>query len=788
MGLPTLGLGSNSRLLTLGLGLGSVTSGVPQIINISPEDGIVAVLGAPSRVSLRVDTTEINLSALQVYLGNGLVFYRGGTLPEELLGPPTFYFEALSGFPNVPADRLILPDDYLRISKSIPSQNQEAVYLMGGLEAPAEPDAPMMFEFRLRLNKTEVTPDGAGFTGVMVGMLIGNGGVTVKFCVSAGVPRIEIHDAGLSTTSPPSSAYVFNFDWNEAAALNTDGSNTYKLLWHPQKDLVRLYVKNPSMITDRLLINGAVTDFPLVPAPERRANQPWMFFGHGNYATPVSISEWKDVFLYNVVTNPIWDGIIAGGHVTKLTTNNPVYYDGKALPRDSHCAWLRLPASFGSLGAEERLTQDGLVLERPSYTKSIGFYRVEPRVTTNVVFDIRLSGKVLAQEPGVETSGIEFYIDDGTRQARVALLQDSNGSQYVGILEDSGSPSSLVSYLYSPQSFDIERNYRLVLQPGLSAELIMLVTSEEGIEEQPVLSVSYAGLPLSGMPGPGVGFLHNANSGGVLASVTVRQVRYVTDAEIADFNDFDSGAWTKIGLGTYTLITVPPSVVPSYGRIADASSSDNTYFKKEFAGTALQPDSGWSLEFRARVVSYEHDPALTRYLASGLNPIRASTGFMVQVLDGGNRAALIFAEVGPPDGKIVFLATQTDTYRNFMDIRSKKSSVAGTYGVVDWTKFHLYRLEKTVGGLLQLFVDESLTPMLEFNTRDFDFPPHIGGGNPRVELGHAEVGIKTVSDFQLVKFSASNGFDVSCNPVLTDEELNERFLCATNVLVEAESV
>ena len=71
-----------------------------------------------------------------------------GLLEHQLLvGPPTFYFQALSGSPGVYADRLILPDGYLRISKSIPSQNQEAVYFMGGLEAPAEPDAPLMFEF-----------------------------------------------------------------------------------------------------------------------------------------------------------------------------------------------------------------------------------------------------------------------------------------------------------------------------------------------------------------------------------------------------------------------------------------------------------------------------------------------------------------------------------------------------------------------------------------------------------------------------------------------------------------
>jgi len=225
---------------------------------------------------------------------------------------------------------------------------------------------------------------------------------------------------------------------------------------------------------------------------------------------------------------------------------------------------------------------------------------------------------------------------------------------------------------------------------------------------------------------------------------------------------------------------------PTFGRMSDASSTDNTYFKKEYP-SVLQSDSGWSLEFRSRVVSYTHG-ALTPYLASGLNPIRASTGFMVQVLDGTFRTALVFVEAGPPNNKLVLLASYANAHDNLLAIRSKKTDVTGTFYSIDWTKLHLYRLEKTVGGKLRLFVDELITPVIEFNTRDFDFPPHVGGGNPRVEIGHAEAGIQTVSDLQLIKFSISDGFDVSCKPVLSEDELLFRFEHGTNVIVEAEDV
>lgn len=836
----------------------------PLITNIAPADGLVAALGVSSRFSLRDAITEIDRSTLQLYLGTGPVYYQGGELPEEVEPPPTFTFQALSGSPGVPAERSILPDDFLRIDKNVPSQNQEAVYFMGGLEAPAEPTDPLMAEFTLRLNRTEVTVDGDDFCGVLVGLLINNSGLTVKFFTDAGTQRIEVHSAELSSTTP---LYVSTFDWDEAVAINADGSNTYKILWFPEKDIVKLYVKDPTADTDRLLVSGAVSAFPTVPVPEQRETQPWLFFGHGSYPTQVSISEWKDVYLFNVVTNPIQDGVIRGGHVTTILTNNQVYYDGtSSLPENSQSAWQALPASFGATGGGQRVTPSGLVLDRTDVTKSLGFYRVEPKVTGKTSLDIRLFGEVTYQDSAVETTGIEVYIDDGTRQARLAFLQDSSGEQAVGMLVGAGDPSLVASYESEVIGFSIERAYRLVLTPGVGAELFILTETVEGVEEVSTLSVAYSSLPVTGMPGPGVGFLHNANSGAALARMTVRQVRYSTNIEAVDWEDFVSPTpmWTKIGSGTLKpetessdvnngstasivesagVVTVSnlqrmtvesvgnyleilngdnpgvyrissflssSSVVidnpiasgadsgnpiiqwreiydPTFVRIEDADSTDNTYLSREYL-TSLQSDSGWTLEFRARVVTYDHDEGLTAYGVSGENPLRASTGFMAQVLDGTNRIALVFAEAGPPIGKIVFLALDNDTEQNLVAIRSNDSSTTGTFYSVDWTKFHLYRLERNIEGRLRLFVDEGRSAVIDFEERTVAYPPHVGGGNPRMEIGHAESGILTTSDLQILSFCISDGYDVSSKPVLSESELFTRFEHATDVLVEVEDI
>jgi hypothetical protein len=103
-------------------------------------------------------------------------------------------------------------------------------------------------------------------------------------------------------------------------------------------------------------------------------------------------------------------------------------------------------------------------------------------------------------------------------------------------------------------------------------------------------------------------------------------------------------------------------------------------------------------------------------------------------------------------------------------------------------KFHLYRLERNLGGQLCLFVDEGLTPAIAFEERSMNYPPHTGGGNPRVEIGHLESGILTVSDIQIVSFCVSDGYDVSCKPVISEEGLLRRFNTGTNVLVEVENL
>jgi len=836
----------------------------PLITNIAPVDGSVAVVGASSRFSVRDADTEIDKATLQVYHGSGPVYYPGGTLPENLVGPPTFTFQALSGSPGVYADRAILGDNFLRISKSVSAQNQEAVYFMGGLEAPAEADAPIMVEFTLRLNKTEVVTSG-NFTGVLLGLLINNSGLTIKFFTTGVTQTIQLQGAGLTDTTALLTA---SFDWDEAVALNSDGSNTYKLLWHPQLNAVKLFVKSPNAVEDLLIASGLVTSFPTVPVSERRAYQPWVFFGHGNYTTQTSISEWINVFLFDTVRMPIRNGTPCGAHVTTIESNNQVYFDGTTKMRDARSAWMRLPTTFGAYEGSETVLPSGLEVRRTSLSKSFGFYRKEPKANLVTVFDIKVSAELLSIDPVAEVPGIEFYIDDGTKQARFALLMDSSGVQRIGILADT-DPTVLSSYETADVGFGSVRHYRLILTPGVGAELRIFDSADVlvgGVTDVPWISVPYIRLPASGLPGPGVGWILNANTGPSLAKLLIQQLRYSTNVAATNWSDIVAPvpAWTKLGSGTikpstlsvesnfgiggsivesFGVVTVsgltrmtPDSVGnylditngdrpgyylintfvdtntvtivsptasgadsgnpgiewrevydPSFIRLSDASSSDNTYLKKEYT-SGLQPDTAWTVETRARVVSYEHDAALTPYRATGLNPIRSGTGFSVRVLDGTFKTSLVFAHGGPRYGRIVFLNVSLSAYADLQLILSKSPLVIGTYATVDWTLFHLYRIEKNRDGRLRLFVDNAAAPVIDLDERTFAYPPHVGGGNPRVEIGHDDTGIKTVSDLEFIRLTLSDGYDVSTKVLMDEDALLAKFKHGTNVIVEVRDV
>jgi hypothetical protein len=725
----------------------------PVITNLSPSPQELGSVKAPIRFSIRPQVDQVSQDSLECYVGESFVFYRGDVLPETLTYPKMF-FKALSGTPVAKALRSIV-DSFLKIEKLIPSTQTAASYFLGGLDSPSAPGDPLMVEFTLKLQQADLSNTYInGFTGVMLGLLTGSTGATVRFFSDGVNRRVELWSARQAETAAPGPSFIGAFDW--------EGENTYKLLWYPDKDLVKLYVSTgpTSLVSDILLAYGSLASLGSIPAPEQRDNVPWVFFGHG-YPGPVSTSYWKDVFFYNYVFNPVTSGLPVGGCSGFVESSNIQLYAAEETPVMSGRPWFKLPDFSGDYYLENKR----LVMSKTDPLDNLGFYRVEPLLyNLPFILDFKISGTLVIPDPNSASSGIELYFNDGLRVCKVALLYYQY-QQFLGIQVLSEFPKASISYLKMSRGWGSEGFYRL-LSDGTSTKLIQFVPMNEGSGEELLFEVANITLPTAPVESvPSVGFLHNLEAAESVATLKIAMVRYLPDLR-------------------FLYPTTPLSPIPATPWQVENSaglSSTGDDFVLSQSGTTiyrLEPNAGqlngFTAEFRFRIDSYGVG-----------NPINALSGVGVVLDDGTYKLELMFADAGPVVGKIAFLTQRGFTYEEtLLGISAGNKEFKGTYTTLDWTKFSHYRLEKVTGGRLRLFVNENDTPVLDMSTYALKYA--VTSGTKYFKFGNLLPGYPSVSRWQYVKYNLSTGVDVSVlRPGITDET---RFDMAVNTIVEAASL
>lgn len=728
----------------------------PQIVNRAPAAGSVAGVRDSVRLSVR-NIDGVVREGTNLYIGSGPAFYQGDVLPEEI-EDAEFVLNSLFDNAVGVASRSIESGGELKIEK-LSVGNLKSIYEFGKLQSPMYPDGPLMAEFTLKLSEADVTVDGNDFTGVLFGVKIGSKGVHIKF-ISDGVTRkVELHDATLATVAPPGPSYSAVLDWDNVWS-------TYKLLWYPRKDLVRLYLSSgPGDSEDVLLIEGLVSDFPDLPAYEIPNVTPVAYFGHA-WPNPLSTSYWKNAYLYNIVTIPIVDGVSRGEHVGFIRTNDVVEYQPTATPHLYEQPWNMLPSSFGTIGGQEWLTVDNkFAMQKDELLDSYGFYRVEPLTAVGpTILDFKVSGQALYMPPGGgEATGMEVYIDDGTKRAVFGML-DNDGTQYVG-LYGGGPAEDIASYAGDTTAWSVERSYRMIFDPSGNVTLRRFVTAEEGVDEDILTTIAYSGLPSSVMPGPGVGFLINGNTNDTKALMKIGRVRYSVGCKLWESTEVPPAPWAESGIGTRGL---------SEGLLITESDGEYLHYRSV---PDVDSESGFFLEFRARVNEYVID--------GEADPIRRFTGIAAMIADGTYTYALLFADAGPELGKIAFLSTMEDAEENLLAIRAGDPAVAGTYTQVDWSLLHIYRMERTVGKRFRVFIDEEDEPVMDFGWSELNAPP---GVTKMVAFGATVAGTSTDSSWQFVRYGVSSGYDVKAFPVMSEHEVLSRFGHAFNVIVEGEGL
>ena len=202
-------------------------------------------------------------------------------------------------------------------------------------------------------------------------------------------------------------------------------------------------------------------------------------------------------------------------------------------------------------------------------------------------------------------------------------------------------------------------------------------------------------------------------------------------------------------------------------------TSDTATISVYRATPKLDSENGFSVDCRCKVDSYCFN--------GEDNPIRHTVGAGFSVDDGAYQYTMVFADAGPPNGKIVFLAMESDYEESLLKIRASDPSAVGTYAAVDWTKYHMYRLDKTTGGLVKLFIDNAEEPVIEIDQVGFQPAPTASAG---VRFGGLSTPHKSLTLWEHLSFGISMGFDISMFPVLSENEILARFDHAFNSIVE----
>jgi len=746
----------------------------PILCNQSPYPATIGKVTSSVRFSLRDDTYAIDRPTILAHLGYSTAHYESGELPENII-TPRFVLDRLFGVSDGEVTRAI-DGDYLKITKSgDPNDNLNGLYFFGGVDSPMDQDDPLMMEVKLKLSEADISPAPSpvnDFTGVVFGFFINDTGLFVRFYTD-GVSRwIEIFDGDQNSTQRPlhpATTYLANFDW-DAVEYN------YKLLWDTRRDKVQLLVSvgEESFTTDTLLIDGQVSDFPTIPDDQQRTGQPLAFFGHGFEGTN-SISYWKAVYFYNYTGAMIGEGLFQGEHEGFILTDNETAYSQEKLPRDEDRPWLIFPGTYDDIDGTEELKNDYLILTREDLEASFGFYRVEPRVAAlPTLVDFSLYGDVSDQESGMQTSGFEVYVDDGTNAARVGFT-DNLVKKTVGVL---GTGDQKLQGSYSGLDIDwtSEFRYRFIFDPGYGAKLFrMLEDDTDGhLYYSPISDVLLANLPSTSLPGPSVGFGHNGVVGKAKSEFYIGEFRYYTNLRLYDARDglTPQAPWSKVGSGPTSIDTDDDALV-----IGD--DSDSAFTRYEKAESDFNSGRGITTEFSVKVDAYS--------LGTTESPVRENTGVGVVLDDGTYKTVLSFADGGPELGKIVFISTEDDIDDTLFNIRAGTEDTDGIYYSVDWTRYHIYRLEKTIGGYLRLYIDNGESPAISFLTNLFDYPNTEGGGS-KVAFGSLLDGNECTSRWRFFNFNVSEGFDIKASQVLDEDELLQRFDHEANIIASFENI
>lgn len=721
------------------------------VTNQAPKQDAITAISVPLRCSIRDSSpgAVVYQSGVTWWLGNGPCFYdaRASQKRPEEVHPEFCELDVWSGMPEGEASISFDSGvEGLRILKA-GAENLKGLYYFGGLLAPATPDGPLLAEFELQLDSADVISHNE-FTGVLFGVLVGDGGFTIRFRLTSGdVGYLEAFDVVSGSTQRiawPTLKYHSAFNWNDGAA------HRYRVLWYPELNLMKLWVVVDGQ-NDMLLLDGNTSDFPTFPGEPLRINQPWGFFGHGLPAAQSS-SVWYRAALHNDVRQVLASGIPGSRSKVRIQHNDRVHFLGKVGLDFSDVGWQV------SGDGRAQVVGEALKLSRSTQAESLDVFREEPRLagTGITVLDFSVKGESYLQDLGSITTGLEVYWSDAAKSVCVAFLE-KDGTQYVGIAT-SDQKNSLSSYQYAQTAWSEFRDYRLIVRPEGVVTLAQLTYSPEGFTEVRLLAIAYSDIHAAPKASPRIGFSNSPAYTSGFGSLHVKELSYSRDIRWIEDYDLFPAEWEQHGgVGPDDYFDLPDAWL-----IHNASGGDMYEQRDEVPFTTA---FGVTAEALMKIDSYS--------VGEETSPAYCATGIGLSIHNGNREYRMVLGDLGAA-GKIVFLSTVDDIDENLLQIRQGLRE--GTYAPVDWTSFHRYRMELLPGQVLNLYIDAGKSPVASVSAVDYLSNPFDDGvptTKQCVQFGALKPGVVSDSSWRNVRYTLSDGVDVSVDAIRDNEKATE---------------
>jgi hypothetical protein len=676
-----------------------------------PEATLVGLLD-PIRFSLKDIETRIEPGSIHVGVGYAKIHSHSDQLFDEIPRTQrgTVYMGPVS---EVPASVNLIAGK-VRVTKTV-SSLQKSVYFTS-VDFGSHLESVMVSAI---IKPESVTPEElTAVLGLEYGLR--NTGVYLFFGVDAlGAKYLRI----VGPNYQPD--YTWSFDWT--------GEYRYIIVWNEARGRVELFVNESFM--------GYVPLSEFLPYSEISGTRHYGGAGDVTCVYGVEGSSGNSVTLSEVAvaadTSFPFIGLIRSGEFyTTRRSDEFVRFAGGADPRvisDSH--WMDLPETLlpykdttGTLGVVPssgafRLSKNSAELDPGQYT-TLAIYREEPCLGRSIqegfIFEVKFfATPTLLEQAG---TGMGFLINDGRSVFQIDLLDDL-AHRTVGILRKSGHPYLPYEHWtpITPTEWSSPQTIRLVVNPRRNKmELYLLPDTSTPIISQPLNRSSLPSVSDYGWDSetPFAAFGHIANLK-TTGSLDIYDIQYSALFQEWDFRD----GYTPDDVHTnpvHDLITSGETGGP-----LNLSVVPGVHPLPYFVPTTTDPPGTATMTSEGLEIACSRGEALLYAKASSFSPDHGAAielGVRIKTWKRFNRTGaygimddgislFLMGFVETEEGKFVTLSVVGGTF-GYKEIAGYTGDGAKLSFPIDWTEYHVYRMERRPLDGVYFFVDGERTPRL----------------------------------------------------------------------------